>query len=143
MSDTSKPPTLFWIISGLATIWYIMGCAAYYGMATATVEGVAEQYGQGFADIFATKPSWATAAFAIAVFGGLLGCIALLLRKSWAKILFILSLLGVIIHNVWGVSAGTLEHVGTFDKVMTVAVLVIAIFMVWFAHKKSAKGYLS
>ena len=120
-----------------------MGCAAYFGMTTASVEDIAKNYGQGFADIFETKPAWATGAFAIAVFGGLLGCIALLLRKAWAQYLFILSLLGVIIHDVWGVSAGTLAHVGTFDKVMTVAVLVIGIFMVWFSRKKAAKGILN
>lgn len=143
MSESTKPPALFWVISALAAVWYLMGCLAYFGMTQMTTETVTEAYGAGFAEIFATKPAWATGAFAIAVFVGLLGCIALLLRKKWAKILFIISLLGTIIHDIWGVSAGTLQHVGTSDKVMTVVVVLIGIFMIWFAHKKTAKGYLT
>lgn len=47
--------------------------------------------------IIEVRPAWATGAFAIAVFGGALYCVLLLLRKSTAYYLFIASLLGVII----------------------------------------------
>jgi hypothetical protein len=40
------------------------------------------------------RPTWATGAFAIAVFGGALGCLLLLFRQSAAYYLFIASLLG-------------------------------------------------
>ena len=43
------------------------------------------------------RPTWATGGFAIAVFGGALGCLLLLLRKSAAYYLFIASLLGVVV----------------------------------------------
>jgi len=142
MAEGVKPTTGFWVISVIALLWNLMGVAAYWMMTTTSIEEIAAQYGQGFADIFATKPAWATGAFAIAVFGGLLGCIALLLRKSWAKILFILSLIGVIVHNIWGVTAGTLDHVGTFDKVMTIAVMVIGIFLIWFSSRMTSNGVL-
>ena len=142
MDDTFPPKASFWVISILALLWNAMGCAAYIGMTQLTPEVAAEAYGQGFADIFATKPAWATGAFAIAVFGGLLGSICLLIRRKWAVILFILSLLGVIIHDIWGVMAGTLAVVSTLDKVMTVVVLLIAIFLVWFARKKAVDGIL-
>jgi len=143
MSDSTKPGPLFWVISVLALLWNGAGVMAYLFMTQATPESVAEQYGQAFADIFAAKPAWATGAFAIAVFAGLLGCVALLLRKKWAFTLFVVSLLGVIIHNIWGVMAGTLSVVGTSDKIMTVAVMVIGIFLIWFARKKTAKGFLT
>ena len=143
MSESTKTPALFWVISVAALLWNAMGVMAYIMMTKLTPEATAAQYGQAFADIFASKPAWATGSFAVAVFGGLLGSIALLLRKKWAKPLFILSLLGVIIHDIWGVMAGTLSVVTTFDKGMTIAVLVISVFLVWFAKKKTAKGILT
>jgi len=142
MPDTFPPKTSFWVISIIALLWNIMGVVAYIGMTQLTPELAAEAYGQEFADIFAAKPAWSTGAFAIAVFAGFLGCIALLLRRKWATTLFILSLIGIIVHNIWGVMAGTLSVVGTFDKVMAVAVIVIAIFLIWFARKKTAEGIL-
>ncbi|MEP3889685.1 MAG: hypothetical protein ABJN69_04410 [Hellea sp.] len=140
--DIGRPKAAFWIISIAALLWNFMGVAAYIMMTQMTPEQAAEGYGQAFADIFATKPAWATGAFAIAVFAGLLGCIGLLMRKKWARLLFIVSFLGVIIHNIWGVMAGTLSVIGTFDKVMTIAVLAIAVFLIWFARKKTEQGVL-
>jgi len=120
-----------------------MGVGMYLMMTQMTPEVAMEGYGQEFADIFANKPAWATGAFAIAVFAGLMGSIGLLLRKTWATILFVISLIGVIIHDIWGVMAGTLSVVGTFDKVMTVVVILVSFFLIWFARKKTAEGVLT
>ena len=143
MSDGIKPSTGFWVISIIALLWNLMGVAVYFMMMKMDPALLVETYNQEYADIFASKPAWATGAFAIAVFGGLLGCIGLILRKAWSKLLFIISLVGVIIHNIWGVMAGTLSHVTTFDKIMTIAVMAIAIFLIWFANKKTAEGVLT
>ena len=142
MSEGVKPTASFWVVGVVALLWNLMGVAIYWMMVTTPVEDIAGQYGQEFADIFATKPAWATGAFAIAVFGGLLGCIALLLRKSWARILFVISLIGVIVHNVWGVMAGTLDHVGTSDHIMTVVVMLISVFLIWFSSRMTSNGVL-
>lgn len=137
-----RPKISFWIISTVALLWNMMGVASYIMMTQLTAEKAAQTYGQAFADIFAAKPAWATGAFAIAVFAGLLGCVGLLLRKRWARPLFIVSFLGIIIHNIWGVMAGTLSVIGTFDKVMTIAVMAVAVFLIWFARKKITQGVL-
>ncbi len=137
-----KPKTSFWIISTIALLWNLMGVASYIMMTQLTPEVAAETYGQAFADIFAAKPAWATGAFAIAVFAGLLGCIGLLLRKKWARLLFIISFVGILIHNIWGVMAGTLSVIGTFDKVMTLLVMAVAVFLIWFSRQKITQGVL-
>jgi len=139
----SKPSASFWLVSGIALLWNLMGVGMYLMMTQMTPEVAMEGYGQEFADIFANKPAWATGAFAIAVFAGLMGSIGLLLRKTWATILFVISLIGVIIHDIWGVMAGTLSVVGTFDKVMTVVVILVSFFLIWFARKKTAEGVLT
>ncbi len=143
MSERIKPPALFWVISILALLWNLMGVMAYLGMTMMPVEALVESYGQEYADVMATRPAWATGAFAIAVFGGLLGCIGLLLRKSWSKILFIISLLGVVVQNIWGFMSGSFNLVGTSDKILTVLIIIVAVFLIWFAQKKTAKGYLN
>ena len=137
-----KPKTSFWIISTIALLWNLMGVASYIMMTQLTPEVAAETYGQAFADIFAAKPAWATGAFAIAVFAGLLGCIGLLLRKKSARLLFIISFVGILIHNIWGVMAGTLSVIGTFDKVMTLLVMAVAVFLIWFSRQKITQGVL-
>ena len=68
--DINKPTLPFWIISIAALLCNLMGVGAYLAMTQLTPEKTAETYGQAFADIFATKPAWATGAFAIAVFAG-------------------------------------------------------------------------
>jgi len=143
MSNSTKPSVIFWIISGIAFLWNLLGCAIYVMTHFIPAEALVKAYTQAGADLFMSKPVWAVSAFAISVFAGLLGSLGLLLRKAWAQYLFILSLIGVIIHDIWGVSAGTLAYVGAFDKFMTVAVVVIAIFLIWFARKKTAKGILT
>lgn len=50
--------------------------------------------------LISTRPLWATVAFALAVFGGLVGDILLIPRKAIAYYFFIASLLGVIVTNI-------------------------------------------
>lgn len=138
----NKPALWFWIVSAVALVWNLLGVMAFIAMSIVPIEQITEQYGQEFADVFSGKPAWATGAFAIAVFSGALGSFGLLLRKAWAKWLFILSLVGIIIHDIWGVMAGTLAMVGTFDKVMTVAVVAIAIALIWFSKKSISNGWI-
>lgn len=142
MSEGVKPTAIYWIIAILALLWNLAGVGAYLAMTMVPAQEFAEAYGQDFADILASKPAWATGAFAIGVFGGVLGCLGLLIRTSWARILFILSFLGVIIHNIWGFMAGSFNAVGTGDKIMTFAVMIICIFLIWFSSRMISNGVL-
>ena len=49
----------------------------------------------------AAMPAWVTGAFAIAVFGGALGCLALLMLKRWSTWLLLISLLAVLAQDLW------------------------------------------
>ncbi len=143
MASSVKPTALFWIIAVAALLWNIMGVGAYLGSHAITAEELIAAYGKDGAGAMLGKPAWATGAFAISVFAGLLGSLALILRKSWARILFVLSFIGVVIHNVWNVMINAFQYVGTADKVLTAVVLVVCIFLIWFAHSNTNKGVLS
>jgi hypothetical protein len=85
------------------------------------------------------RPIWATGAFAIAVFGGALGCVLLLLRKSVAYFLFFASLLGVIVQLP--------AHFGMADRpidilMIIVMPLVVAAFLIWYTKLAAGKGWI-
>jgi len=143
MSEGTTPSSKFKTIAIIATIWNAVGVGMYLASTQIPPELLVESYGQAYADMYAAKPAWSTSAFAIAVFAGLIGSIGLLMRKAWAFHLLLLSLAGVIIHNLWGLMAGAFNHVGMFDKIMALAVLLIAVFLVWFAHKHKSNGTLT
>ena len=87
MTATNKPKTAFWIIAVIALIWNLMGVMAYLGQAYMTDETKA-LLPEAEKALYNNVPIWVTAAFAIAVFGGVLASIALLMRKQIAKLYF-------------------------------------------------------
>ena len=81
----------FWIISIVALIWNALGGVNFF--VQMNPDALAD-FPQPLQAIVLSRPAWATAAFGIAVFGGTLGCVLLLLRKRVAVYLFVASLLG-------------------------------------------------
>ena len=109
----------FWIIGAVALIWNVMGVINFFMQMNPDVLAA---YRESERAIVEGRPVWATGGFAIAVFGGALGGLLLLLRKSAAFYVFIASLLGVIvtmIHTI-GIAIGT-----------PLAVLVIGSGILW------------
>ena len=113
--------------------------------------GVINFFGQMNADALGTmsevqraiiegRPAWAIGAFAIAVIGGALGCLLLLLRKAAAYYLFIASLLGVIVQMTPYIGmAGS-----SFESYMYILMpLVVAAFLIWYSKQALNKGWIS
>ena len=88
MTNSTKPTTSYWIISVLALLWNLMGVAVYLGQALMT-DDMKAMLPEDQLAIIENTPAWATAAFAIAVWFGLLACILLLARKKIAKTIVI------------------------------------------------------
>ncbi len=126
----------FWTIGIVALIWNVMGVMNFFAQMNADALAA---YPEAARALVEGRPAWATGAFAIAVFGGALGCLLLLLRKSAAFYLFIASLLGVIVTNIHtlGVAGSTEIWVGS---VMSLAV---AAFLIWYSKQAGNKGWIS
>jgi hypothetical protein len=126
----------FWAIGAVALIWNVMGGINFFAQMNADALAA---YPEAARALIEGRPAWATGAFAIAVFGGALGCLLLLLRKSAAFYLFIASLLGVIVTNIHtlGVAGSTEIWVGS---VMSLAV---AAFLIWYTKQAGNKGWIS
>lgn len=131
-----KPHWSFWVIFVIALIWNGMGSMNFI---TQMSTEMLANYPEAARALIETRPTWATAAFALAVFGGLFGDVLLILRKSIAIYLFILSLLGVIVTNIHTVQVTS--DVGIW--VGSVMSFVVVVFLIWYTSTAKQKGWLS
>lgn len=144
MSETkSKSPKGFWIIGIVALLWNLMGVASYLQQAYMTEEALAALPAEQQA-LYENVPAWVTGAFALAVFGGLLGCILLLMKKKLATLLFIISLISVLAQMSYNFfMTDAVEVMGAMAIFMPVLVIVISIFLVWYSRKMESQGVLT
>ncbi len=143
METTIKPTPAFWVISVLALLWNLMGVNQYLQQAYNT-ETFQAMYTSAQLDTINNMPPWATAAFAIAVFGGFLGCVLLLLRKKQAKLLFQISLLGIIVQMIYNFFvANMMEEYGTSALIMPILILIIGFYLISFSRQAERKGVLN
>jgi len=141
-TTAQKPPIWFWIVSVIALLWNVMGVKAYLDQAFRT-ETFKTMYTTEQIAMIDKNPTWVTAAFAIAVFGAFLGCIALLLRKKIANTLFIISFLAVIAQSVFTFFLSEYkDQMNSFETTMSVMIPIIAILLIIFSNKGIAKGWL-
>ncbi|WP_430399072.1 hypothetical protein [Flavobacterium sp.] len=141
--STTKPSKAFWIISGVALLWNAMGVNQYLQQAYMT-DAFKAMYTEEQLAIITSAPSWVIAVFAIAVFGGLLGSLALLLRKKIAIVLFIVSLIGIIAqmyHNLFVIDSVAIYGPGA--AIMPIMVIAFALFLLWFSKFSDKKNWLS
>jgi len=141
-NSTTKPTTVFWIISIIALFWNIMGVVAYLGQAYMTDEAKA-LLSEGDQAYYANIPTWVTAAFAIAVFTGFLGSLALVLKKKWAKPMFLISFLTVVAQIVYNLFIQDFVALSGSRVILPLITVVIAAFLVWFAKNNIAKRILN
>jgi len=132
----------FWAIGAVAFIWNVMGVINFLVQMNA---GTLASFPESHRAIVESRPAWATAAFAMAVFGGALGCLLLMLRKSAAYYLFIASLLGVIVQliHTLGIASSTIDF-SPFDILMIILMpLAVAAFLIWYSKWAESKGWIS
>lgn len=143
MSTTTKPSTSFWVISVIGLIWNLMGANQYVQQAYKT-EAFQSMYTPEQLETISNMPVWATAAFAIAVFAGVLGCILLLLRKKQAKLLFQISLLGIIVQMIYNFAIAKITEVyGPGAVIMPIMILVIGFFLLSYSKQADKRDLLS
>ncbi|WP_297703879.1 hypothetical protein [uncultured Eudoraea sp.] len=140
----TKPPVWFWIVSILALLWNLMGVMSYLEQAYMTDE-MKEQYTADQLTLMDGIPAWVTAAFAIAVWGGLLGCIALLLRKKWAKPILLLSLIAILIQMGYSFfMTNAAEIYGPLPGIIIpLLVIIISFALVQFARIAEKRNWIT
>ena len=135
-------PAWFKVVAVVALLWNLLGCLAFFADLRLSPDDLAKLPAAQQA-LYAARPAWAIAATAVAVFGGALGSIGLLMRKKWALPAFVASLLGILVQDVaLFVLADGARLAGPVAVVMQAVVLVIGIGLVMLARKSLARGGL-
>ncbi|WP_299534162.1 hypothetical protein [Ulvibacterium sp.] len=137
-----KPPLWFWIVGIIALLWNAMGVMAYLQQAF-MIEETLMTLSEPERVVLEARPAWATAAFALAVWGGFLGCIALLLRKKWARPILLISLFGILVQMFHSFFIGkNLEVYGPGEISMPILIILIGVGLVIFARISTKKLWL-
>lgn len=142
MTETSKPVTWFWVVSGVALVWNLMGVMAYLAQVTMSPEAL-QALPENERTLRESLPAWSTGAFAIAVWGGTLGSVLLLLRRKLATPILILSFVGILVqmyHSLF--MSNSIEVYGPGGMAMPIMVVVIGAILVWFSRKSMANGWI-
>lgn len=92
--------------------------------------------------IIDATPIWSTAAFAIAVFAATFGCIALLLRKKIANVLFIISFIAIVVQNIDGFMRYNFSEFNGMEIAMSIMIPLLGLFLIWYSKNAIAKGWL-
>lgn len=143
MTNSTKPSSSFWVISIIALLWNLMGVVAYLGQAFLT-DDMKAMIPEDQLAIIENTPAWATAAFALAVWFGLLGAILLLAKKKIAKTVFLISLIGILVQLVYNFAmTNALEVYGTSGLIQPILTVGIGVFLVWYSKKCADDGILS
>jgi hypothetical protein len=125
----------FWVICSVGLIFNLMGCANFISQMNAQMVASMPEVYRAMVE---TRPVWGTAAFALAVFGGTLGCILLLLRKSVAVVVLIASLAGAVVAQVpfLGMAEFPAEAwIGWLSQ------LVVGALLIWYAKWAKNRGW--
>lgn len=134
-------PTWFKVVSVVALLWNLLGCAAFAADMMVTPEAVAAMPPEHQA-LYA-RPMWSVAGTGIAVLGGALGCLGLLLRRRWALGLFIASLVGIVLQDIGlFVIVDGARLAGPVVVAMQALVFVVGVALVLLARKGIARGWL-
>lgn len=138
----NKPDRRFWIVSSVALAWNLIGVMSYL-MSVTTGPNDLAALPEAERSLYSDIPAWATAAFAIAVFGGVLGSVALLARKAWAVPVFLVSLVAIVVQMGHAFFASALLEVrGAGAAVLPLLVLAIGAYLVWFSRSARDRGWL-
>ena len=141
---TVRTPWHLWAIGAIALLWNAVGAFDYVMTQTRNAA-----YMSGFTPeqlaYFYGFPPWVVAAWAIAVWGGILGALLLLLRKRIAVPVFLASLIALTATSFYNYALSDgLEVAGDAGSVVFTAVIyAIALALYFYSRAMQNRGVLS
>lgn len=140
MNISTKPNKAFWIIAVLALLWNLIGVSFWIMEHFLMTEEMKSTYSPEELELINSAPSWGIYVYAIAVFGGVLASILLLMRKKLAVGIFGISLLSILImQGYWIFAMDIVSVMGPISLIMPLIVIAIAIFE-YFYSKGAAQN---
>ncbi len=129
----------FWVVGAVALVWNAMGVL---NLIMQMNPDVLATYPESHQTIVANQTGWIAASVTVAIIGGTIGCVLLLLRKAGAVYLFYASLIGTII-----VVAHTLSlsiELSASDIVMIIVMpVVVAALLAWYSRWTAMRAWIT
>jgi len=144
MKPYARAPWHLWVVGIAALLWNAVGALDYVMTQTRNAQYMAAFTAEQLA-FFYGLPAWTVAAWAIAVWGGVLGSLLLLLRKSLAVWIFLASLAGVVLTTIqnYVLSNGMEIMGGPGAAVFAAVIFVVAVALYVYARAMAARRVLA
>ncbi len=139
---TPRTPRHLWVVGVLGLLWDSMGAYDYL-MTQTQNDSYMNRFTPEQLEFFYGFPTWLVAFWAIAVWGGVLGTLLLLLRKRLAVPVLLASFLAMIVtsvHNFF-LSNGA-EVMGGVGLLFSVLIFVVALALWLYARAMAQRGVL-
>lgn len=139
MTTMTKGTKIFaWIM----VVWNAMGVLAFVSQLLMTPEMIA-QLPEAQQEAYKNIPTWSMVAYALAVFGGLLGSLMLALGKKLAFPLLVVSLAGVLVQQFYNfVIIDSIALLGPSVVILPTVVVIISILLVVVSQRGVKAGWL-
>jgi hypothetical protein len=143
-TKTPGRPWHLWLIGIIGGLWSSIGVISFM-LTQMNVEAVMSRFPPQQREYFESFPLWAVAFWAIGVFGGVIGCLLLLLKNRLAFHVLLASVIGAIVSNLGGLFLlGGMEVMGGTSALgFTVFPIIFAALLAYYARAMSKKGVLS
>ena len=142
-TKTPGRPWHLWLIGIIGGLWSSMGVLSFF-LTQMKVEAVMSRFPPQQREYFESFPLWAVAFWAIGVFGGVIGCLLLLLKNRLVFPVLLASVIGAIVFNLGGLfllgGMEVMRETGALG--LTVFPVVFAAFLAYYARAMSKKGVL-
>jgi hypothetical protein len=143
VANTTKTPVHLWIVGALAVLWNFVGAYDYL-MTQTENEAYMAKFEPAQLEYFYNFPTWVVAAWAIAVWFGVLGSVLLLVRRRLAEPVLLVSLVAMTVTAVYnyGLSDG-IEMMGSAGFAFTLVIFIVAVGLWLYARAMRGRGLLA
>jgi uncharacterized membrane protein len=138
----AKAPWWFWLVALLATLWN-SGGVMDFTMTHTRNEAYMAAYTEAQRAYFYGYPLWASAVWAMGVFGAFLGAILLFFRSRFAFHAFIISLTGMVLSFSYQFFSEAPDDLYNFaNMAFTAAIWLVAVLLLWYSVAMQKRGIL-
>ncbi|QDO94992.1 hypothetical protein FNB79_13775 [Formosa sediminum] len=137
MTNASKPPIWFWVVTGFYLLWNGLGVNQYLIQVNNT-EAFRSQYTEAQLQEMLNTPTWVMRAYAVAVMAGFLASILLMARRRFAYPIALTSLVAVIAQMSY-----LFFEVKPPSLIMPILVLVCSVGLVFFSKYSKSKNWIA
>ena len=143
-TTTPGRPWHLWLIGTIGGLWSLIGVLSFV-LTQMNAEAVMSRFPPQQRQYFESFPLWAVAFWAIGVFGGVIGCLLLLLKNRLAFHVLLASVIGAIVSNLGGLFLlGGMEVMReTSGLGFTVFPIIFGAFLAYYARAMSKRGVLT